>query len=106
MAFDRLSLIDIAAEVASGTKPAVEVAREALARTSAYEAIQPQVWIERVGEGEVLAQAREIDRGVAAGKHLPLAGVPFAVPPAAPPSPTNRPTPRRWCGACWPPALC
>src|SRR5258706_3952581 len=79
MAFDRLSLIEIAAEVASGAHPAVEVAREALARASAYEAIQPQVWIERVGEGEVLAQAREIDRRIAAGAHLPLAGVPFAV---------------------------
>src|SRR5439155_23401824 len=60
-------------------RSAVDVARQVLARVSDYEAIQPQVWIERIGGDEVLARAREIDARIAAGERLPLAGAPFAV---------------------------
>lgn len=78
-AFDRLSVTSLAADVAAGRRTAVEAARESLARIAAYEAVQPAVWIHRVPEADVLAQAAEVDRRVAAGEVLPLAGVPFAV---------------------------
>lgn len=77
--FDRFCVTDIAAQVAAGDVTAVGVAREALARVAAYEAVQPAVWIARVAEADVLARAADIDRRVAAGDSLPLAGVPFAV---------------------------
>ena len=77
-AFVRLLVTEIAADVGSRRRSAVEVARESLARVKAYEAIQPQVWIERAAEADVLARAAEVDRRVAAGEVLPLAGVPFA----------------------------
>src|SRR5690348_11690688 len=77
--FDRLSMIEIAADVQAGRRSAVDIAREALARIAAYHAIQPSVWITRVPEAEVLAQAQRMDARIAAGERLPLAGVPFAV---------------------------
>ena len=77
-AFDRLSLIDIAARVQSGRSSAVAVMRESLDRIAAYEAIQPQVWISRRSDADVLASAAQVDRWVAEGRLLPLAGVPFA----------------------------
>ena len=77
--FDRLSLIDIAAQVGAGRRSAVEVARAALVRVAAYEAVQPAVWITRVPEADVLAQAKAVDARIAAGERLPLAGAPFAV---------------------------
>ncbi|HWF76223.1 MAG TPA: allophanate hydrolase [Caulobacteraceae bacterium] len=77
--FDRLSLIEIAAEVGSGRLSAVEVARAALARVAAYEAVQPAVWITRVADADALAQAQAVDARIAAGEQLPLAGAPFAV---------------------------
>jgi allophanate hydrolase len=77
--FLRLSVAEIVADVAAGRRRAVDVARSALARVAAYEAVQPQVWIERAAPAVVLAQAEAIDRRVAAGEVLPLAGVPFAV---------------------------
>ena len=77
--FARLSVIDIAAKVAAGGQSAVEVARTALARIAAYEAIQPAVWITRLAEADVIAAAQEVDRRTRAGEILPLAGVPFAV---------------------------
>jgi allophanate hydrolase len=79
VSFDRPSLIEIAAQVRSGARSAVDVAREVLARVAAYEAVQPAVWITRVAEAEVLARAAEIDRRVGASEAPPLAGVPFAV---------------------------
>jgi allophanate hydrolase len=77
--FDRLSLLDIASTVGAGERSAVTVAREALERVAAYEAVQPAVWITRVAPEEVLAAAAAVDARVAAGERLPLAGVPFAV---------------------------
>lgn len=76
---DRVSVRGLAEEVAAGRRTAVEVAEEALARIQAYDAIQPQTWIERPPREEVLARAREIDARVGAGEILPLAGVPYAV---------------------------
>jgi len=69
----------IAAEVQAGRTTARAVAEAALERTAAYDAVQPQAWISRAPPDVVLAQADEVDRRVAAGETLPLAGVPFAV---------------------------
>ena len=77
--FDRLSVTGIAGEVGAGRRSAVDIAREALDRVAAYEAVQPAVWITRVPETEVLALARSVDARIAAGERLPLAGAPFAV---------------------------
>jgi allophanate hydrolase len=77
--FDRLSVTGIAGEVGAGRRSAVDVAREALDRAAAYEAVQPAVWITRIAEAEVLSQARAVDARIAAGEPLTLAGVPFAV---------------------------
>jgi allophanate hydrolase len=74
----RLSVGTIAASVSAGAS-AVDVAKAALAAVVAYDAIQPQVWILRLSEDAVLAQARAVDARIAAGEILPLAGVPFAV---------------------------
>lgn len=76
---ERLSVAAIAAEVRSGAQTAEQVARDSLARIAAYDAVQPQAWIERPKEKDVLAAARAIDARIAAGEDLPLAGVPFAV---------------------------
>jgi allophanate hydrolase len=79
MKLDPLGAADIAASVRSGRRSAVSVAEESLARASAYDAIQPQTWIQRLAEDDVLARARAVDGRVKAGEDLPLAGVPFAV---------------------------
>lgn len=77
--FDRLNLSAIADAVNGGRRSAEAVAREALARVAAYEAIQPAVWITRAAPEAVLAAARAVDARIAAGERLALAGVPFAV---------------------------
>jgi allophanate hydrolase len=77
--FSRMSLTQIAADVNTGRRSAADVAEESLARVRAYEAVQPALWIERVDPAAVLAAAALIDRRVAAGEVLPLAGAPFAV---------------------------
>lgn len=69
----------IAAEVGAGRTSAVAVARAALERIAAYDAIQPQIWISRFDDEAVLTAARVVDARIAAGEALPLAGVPFAV---------------------------
>lgn len=76
---DRLSVSAIAAEVRAGRRSAEDVARESLTRIAAYDAVQPQAWIERPTAEDVLAAARAVDVRIAAGEDLPLAGVPFAV---------------------------
>jgi allophanate hydrolase len=58
---------------------AVDAARQALGRIAAYDAVQPQAWIARFSEETVLAAAAEVDRRLAAGEALPLAGLTFAV---------------------------
>ena len=69
----------IAADVNARRASAVEVAREALERARAYDAVQPEAWISRFPEETVLERARLTDRRVAAGESLALAGVPVAV---------------------------
>lgn len=75
---DRRSAAEIAAAVNAGRMSALAVAEETLARTEAYDAVQPQVWISRAARENFLAAARAIDARIAAGETLPLAGVPFA----------------------------
>jgi allophanate hydrolase len=77
--FSHLSVSEIAAKVGGGGCSAVEIAQDVLARIEAYDAIQPQVWINRSPSAAVIDQARRIDARVAAGEILPLAGVPYAV---------------------------
>ena len=74
----RLSASAIASAVKAGTASAVAVMEGTLARLAAYDAVQPQVWISRMAPEDLLAKARAIDARVAAGEHLPLAGVPYA----------------------------
>jgi allophanate hydrolase len=76
--FDRLSATAIAAAVNSGQTTALAVIEDALSRLAAYDAHQPQVWISRAAPEALRAAARAIDDRVAAGEHLPLAGVPYA----------------------------
>ncbi|WAC21928.1 allophanate hydrolase [Blastomonas sp. SL216] len=75
----RLSATNIAQAVMRGETSAVEQAQAALERIAAYDAVQPQIWISRASPDALLDAARAIDARVAAGEHLPLAGVPFAV---------------------------
>jgi allophanate hydrolase len=75
----RFNVAHIAADVQSGKTSAVSVAQDALDRRKAYDAVQPQVWITRVSEENVLAQAKSVDARIKAGEKLALAGVPFAV---------------------------
>src|SRR4051812_37451803 len=75
---DRRSASAIAEAVGTGRTSAVAVAEETIARLTAYDAVQPQIWISRAPPEELLAAARVIDARIAAGEVLPLAGVPFA----------------------------
>jgi allophanate hydrolase len=75
----RFSIAAILADIASGRRTAEAVAAESLAAISSYDAVQAHAWIERPSPESVLAQARAVDARLAAGEHLPLAGVPFAV---------------------------
>lgn len=74
----RLSPAAIAAAVTSGQTSALAVIEDTLARLAAYDAHQPQVWISRAEPEALRAAARAVDARVAAGEHLPLAGVPYA----------------------------
>lgn len=74
----RLSPAAIAAAVSSRQTSALAVVEATLARLAAYDAHQAQVWISRAAPDSMRAAARAIDARVAAGEHLPLAGVPFA----------------------------
>lgn len=78
-ALERLHPSAIAAAVNSGSTSAKAVAEDTLARLATYDAVQPQIWISRTEPAAILAAARAVDARVAAGKNLPLAGVPFAV---------------------------
>ena len=76
---DALLVRNISAAIAAGHTTAERVATDALARTAAYDAIQPQTWITRLPDEQILATARQVDARIAAGQRLPLAGVPYAV---------------------------
>ena len=69
----------IVSDVTSGVRTAERVAQETLERISAYDAVQPEAWINRVPPTDVIDKARHVDERIAAGKSLPLAGVPVAV---------------------------
>lgn len=71
--------VEIVAALRSGASTAVAVAKEALARIDAYASVQPAVWITRRQAEDVLADAAAVDRRLAEGEELPLAGVPFAI---------------------------
>jgi allophanate hydrolase len=77
--FQRQSLQALVGEVRAGRRSALQVAEETLERVAAYDAVQPQAWIERVDPAALREQARRIDARVAAGEDLPLAGAPYAV---------------------------
>ncbi|KPF91498.1 allophanate hydrolase [Novosphingobium sp. AAP83] len=77
--FSRQKATIISEAVNSGKSSAITVAEDVIARLSAYDAIQPQIWISRASDADLRAAARAIDARVAAGEVLPLAGVPFAV---------------------------
>ncbi|HTC44966.1 MAG TPA: allophanate hydrolase [Steroidobacteraceae bacterium] len=74
-----LQVTQLSAGVNAGQIRAEDLAAQALARVAAYALIQPEVFIHRASESDVLQQARAVDARIAAGQHLPLAGVPFAV---------------------------
>jgi allophanate hydrolase len=69
----------IARDVNAGTRTAAAVVGESLARARAYDRIQPQVWISRAADSDLLAQAALVDERIAAGERLALGGVPVAV---------------------------
>jgi allophanate hydrolase len=69
----------ISSAVNAGRIQAVAIAAQALARIATYALVQPEVFIHRVSEADLLRQARAVDARVAGGELLPLAGVPFAV---------------------------
>lgn len=75
---NRLGFKAIADAVNSRSSSAVSVAEETLARLAAYDAVQPQIWISRIAPDAFLEAARAVDARIAAGEHLPLAGVPYA----------------------------
>ncbi len=75
----RQSPAGIAEAVNSGSLSALSVMQEALDRITAYDAVQPQIWISRAKPEDLLSAARAIDSRITSGEHLPLAGVPFAV---------------------------
>jgi len=74
----RIHVAAMASAVQSGSSSAEAVMAETLARIAAYDAVQPQIWISRAADADLLAQARAVDARIAAGEVLPLAGVPFA----------------------------
>lgn len=78
-ALTRLDATAIAADVTSGRRSAVTVIHDVLERIALYDAVQPQAWIARFDAPTLLAAAEAVDARIAAGEHLPLAGVPFAV---------------------------
>ena len=77
-AFVRLSPTQIAGAVNSGQTTALAVIENTIARLAAYNSHQPQAWISRVDPAALRAAARAVDARIAAGEHLPLAGVPYA----------------------------
>ena len=73
------SVTAIARDVNAGTRTAAAVVSESLARARAYDSVQPQVWISRAADSELLAQAKVVDERIAAGEWLALGGVPVAI---------------------------
>lgn len=76
---NRQSAGAIAGAVNAGKTSAQAVMQDTLARLTAYDAVQPQVWISRASPDHLIAAAQALDVRIAAGEQLPLAGAPFAV---------------------------
>jgi aspartyl-tRNA(Asn)/glutamyl-tRNA(Gln) amidotransferase subunit A len=76
-AFPRDSVLGIASEVASRRRSAVDVTRESLERIEATDG-RLACFLE-VSSDLALEEARAVDRRVAVGESLPLAGVPLAI---------------------------
>jgi len=74
-----MSVATISHEVNTRQHSALQVVRAALERAAEYDRIQPEAWICRAPEAQVLQQARQVDQRIARGESLPLAGVPIAV---------------------------
>jgi allophanate hydrolase len=74
-----LQVAQISAGVNAARLKAEDLAAQALARIAAYALVQPEVFIHRASQSEVLQQARDVDARIAGGQRLALAGVPFAV---------------------------
>ncbi|MEO1322896.1 MAG: allophanate hydrolase [Pseudomonadota bacterium] len=79
MDLPRLNAEQISASVNTGATSAASELEATLERLSAYDAIQPQIWISRPKQDDLRTKAKTIDEKVASGENLPLAGVPFAV---------------------------
>jgi allophanate hydrolase len=75
----RMDACAIARDVAHSRVSAVSVIDDVLARMAFYDTVQPQAWIARFDADTLREAAQAIDRRIAAGEQLPLAGVPFAV---------------------------
>ena len=74
----RPSASAIAQAIHAGQTTALAVMEEVMNHVTAYDAIQPQIWISRAAPDDLLAAARSVDARVAAGEKLALAGVAFA----------------------------
>ncbi len=79
MSPSELSVRALSAQVRSGSLSAEQLVQTVLARAEAFARIQPQAFISRVPDAQVLQRAKAIDAELAAGVYLPLAGVPFVV---------------------------
>ena len=79
MVLERLSASAIASAVNAGNSNAKAEMEKTLARLAEYDAIQPQIWISRPSAEALMAAADAVDKRIAAGEDLPLAGVPYAV---------------------------
>ena len=79
MSLARVSASAIACAINSGKSSAKTEIENTLARLAKYDEIQPQIWISRPSAEALMAAAQAVDKRVAAGEHLPLAGVPYAV---------------------------
>lgn len=74
-----LLVADIAADVRSGRRSALSVIDDVVERLDFYDTIQPATWISRFDAAALRTAAAAVDRRVASGSPLALAGVPFAV---------------------------
>lgn len=79
MIHQRQSAAKIAWLVNEGTLKARDIALDIIERLKVYDKVQPQTFISRQPNYELLALAETIDERIKNGEVLPLAGVPFAV---------------------------
>ena len=68
--FCRQNATSIAQAVNSRKTSAIAVVEDVIARLAAYDAIQPQIWINRASDADLRAAAGAIDARLAAGDFL------------------------------------